>query len=124
MSFGEVIEASGHIPLPPYITREDEKRIQSVTRQYIRKLKGQLQLPTAGLHFTKDVLKTLTEKGVKRAEITLHVGAGTFQPVRADDASEHEMHCEHFFVTNDTIDELIDYHGRIVAVGTTSVRST
>jgi S-adenosylmethionine:tRNA ribosyltransferase-isomerase len=123
ITFSEVIEVSGHIPLPPYITRDDEtddyKRYQTVYSS----VKGSVAAPTAGLHFTEKVLKRLSEKGVKKAYVTLHVGAGTFQPVRTGNISEHIMHCEHFFVTKDTIDELIRNLGRIVAVGTTSVRT-
>jgi S-adenosylmethionine:tRNA ribosyltransferase-isomerase len=123
LSFSEVIEASGHTPLPPYITREDEKEDSDRYQTIYSAVKGSVAAPTAGLHFTENVLKKLAEKGVKLTDITLHVGAGTFQPVRAVDMSEHEMHCEHFFVTKDTIDELIENHGRIIAVGTTSVRT-
>jgi S-adenosylmethionine:tRNA ribosyltransferase-isomerase len=123
ISFSEVIDASGHTPLPPYITREDEKEDSERYQTVYSAVKGSVAAPTAGLHFTQDVLNTLAEKGVKLAEITLHVGAGTFQPVREGNVSEHEMHNEHFFVTKDTIDELIENHGRIIAVGTTSVRT-
>lgn len=123
LSFSEVIEASGHTPLPPYITREDEKDDSYRYQTIYSAVKGSVAAPTAGLHFTEDVLKKLAEKGLKLADITLHVGAGTFQPVRAADVSEHEMHSEHFFVSRDTIDGLIEYHGRIIAVGTTSVRT-
>lgn len=123
LCFSEVIEASGHTPLPPYITREDEKDDSYRYQTIYSAVKGSVAAPTAGLHFTEDVLKKLAEKGLKLADITLHVGAGTFQPVRAANISEHEMHSEHFFVSRDTIDGLIEYHGRIVAVGTTSVRT-
>lgn len=123
LSFSEVIEASGHTPLPPYITRKDEKEDSERYQTIYSVVKGSVAAPTAGLHFTEDVLRKLAEKGTKLAYITLHVGAGTFQPVRAENLSEHEMHSEHFFVTNDTIDELIENHGRIIAVGTTSVRA-
>jgi S-adenosylmethionine:tRNA ribosyltransferase-isomerase len=123
LSFSEVIEASGHTPLPPYITREDEEEDSERYQTIYSAVRGSVAAPTAGLHFTEDVLKTLAGKGIKLADITLHVGAGTFQPVRAGDISQHEMHCEHFFVTKDTIDQLIENHGRIIAVGTTSVRT-
>jgi S-adenosylmethionine:tRNA ribosyltransferase-isomerase len=122
-SFGEVIEASGHTPLPPYITRKDEKDDSERYQTIYSAIKGSVAAPTAGLHFTDDVLKKLSEKGIRFAGITLHVGAGTFQPVRTGNVSEHEMHCEHFFVTNVTIDELIENYDRIIAVGTTSVRT-
>ena len=123
LSFSEVIEASGHTPLPPYITRDDEEEDSERYQTIYSAVRGSVAAPTAGLHFTEDVLKRLAGKGVKLADITLHVGAGTFQPVKAGDVSGHEMHCEHFFVTKDTIDELIKNHGRIIAVGTTSVRT-
>ena len=123
LSFGEVIQASGHIPLPPYINREesceDSERYQTVYSV----VKGSVAAPTAGLHFTENVLDRFKEKGIRKADITLHVGAGTFQPVRVRHLSDHEMHCEHFFVTIDTIYDLIDNQGRIIAVGTTSVRT-
>jgi S-adenosylmethionine:tRNA ribosyltransferase-isomerase len=79
--------------------------------------------PTAGLHFTEDVLNNLSGKGIDKVYVTLHVGAGTFQPVRSRNISGHTMHTEHFFVTNDTISKLIENKGRIIAVGTTSVRT-
>ncbi len=123
LSFSEVIETSGHIPLPPYITREDEKEDSERYQTIYSAVKGSVAAPTAGFHFTEDVLKKLSEKGVKHADITLHVGSGTFQPVKAGNVSEHKMHCEHFFVTKDTIDQLIENHGNIIAVGTTSVRT-
>ena len=123
LSFSEVIDASGHTPLPPYITREDEKEDSVRYQTVYSRIKGSVAAPTAGLHFTENLLKKLSEDGAKRTEITLHVGAGTFQPVRTMDVAEHEMHCEHFFVTNDTIDYLIENYGRIIAVGTTSART-
>jgi S-adenosylmethionine:tRNA ribosyltransferase-isomerase len=123
LSFSEVIEASGHTPLPPYIIREDDTEDSERYQTIYSAVRGSVAAPTAGLHFSEDVLKALSGNGVKFANITLHVGAGTFQPVKAKDVSEHEMHCEHFFVTKDTIDELIENSGRIIAVGTTSVRT-
>jgi S-adenosylmethionine:tRNA ribosyltransferase-isomerase len=123
LSFSEVIDASGHTPLPPYISREDEKEDSVRYQTVYSRIKGSVAAPTAGLHFTENLLKKLSEDGAKRTEITLHVGAGTFQPVRTMDVAEHEMHCEHFFVTNDTIDYLIENYGRIIAVGTTSART-
>jgi S-adenosylmethionine:tRNA ribosyltransferase-isomerase len=123
ITFSEVLEASGHIPLPPYITREDEKEDSDRYQTVYSSVKGSVAAPTAGLHFTHEVLGRLLEKGIKQVDITLHVGAGTFQPVRAQNISEHKMHCEHFFVTKETINELIENHGKIIAVGTTSVRT-
>jgi S-adenosylmethionine:tRNA ribosyltransferase-isomerase len=123
ISFSEVLEASGHIPLPPYITREDEKEDADRYQTVYSSVKGSVAAPTAGLHFTRDLLARLKGKGVNQVDITLHVGAGTFQPVRASKISDHHMHCEHFFVTGETINELLENHGRIIAVGTTSVRT-
>jgi len=123
LSFSEVIEASGHTPLPPYITRKDAEEDSERYQTVYSAVNGSVAAPTAGLHFTDGVLKALSVKGIKNTNITLHVGAGTFQPVRTENVMQHEMHTEHFFVTNDTIDELIENHGRIIAVGTTSVRT-
>jgi S-adenosylmethionine:tRNA ribosyltransferase-isomerase len=123
LSFSEVIETSGHIPLPPYISREDEKEDGSRYQTVYSSVKGSVAAPTAGLHFTQDLLDKLPKKGVKSVNVTLHVGAGTFQQVRARHISDHKMHCEHFSVTKETICELLENHGRIIAVGTTSVRT-
>jgi S-adenosylmethionine:tRNA ribosyltransferase-isomerase len=123
ITFSEVIEASGHVPLPPYITREDEKEDRSRYQTVYSSANGSVAAPTAGLHFTRDLLDRLSGKGIPMVNITLHVGAGTFQPVRAEGVSDHNMHCEHFLVTQETIKKLLEYHGRIIAVGTTSVRT-
>jgi S-adenosylmethionine:tRNA ribosyltransferase-isomerase len=123
LSFSEVIEASGHIPLPPYINRSDENEDSVRYQTIFSEINGSVAAPTAGLHFTEDVLEALSEKGIKQSRITLHIGAGTFHPVRNENVTEHEMHCEHFFVNIDTINELINNAGKIVAVGTTSVRT-
>jgi S-adenosylmethionine:tRNA ribosyltransferase-isomerase len=123
ISFGEVIEATGHIPLPPYINREDEEVDINRYQTIYSSVKGSVAAPTAGLHFTNEVLEKLHKKGIKSVDITLHVGAGTFQPIKASDISKHEMHREHFFVTPETIGSLIANQGKIIAVGTTSVRT-
>jgi len=123
LSFSEVIEASGHTPLPPYIARDDEEVDACRYQTVYSSVRGSVAAPTAGLHFTDDLIERLYGKGIKQANITLHVGAGTFQPVKAETISGHNMHCEHFFVTNVTITELIKFHGKIIAVGTTSVRT-
>ena len=123
ISFGEVIETAGHIPLPPYINREDEAGDIERYQTIYSSVKGSVAAPTAGLHFSDSVFHSLKEKGVKSAELTLHVGAGTFQPVKTQTISGHEMHCEHFSVSLETISSLLENHGNIVAVGTTSVRT-
>jgi len=123
ITFGEVLESAGHIPLPPYITREDEKDDSLRYQTVYSTINGSVAAPTAGLHFTDDLLRRLSENGIRKTEITLHVGAGTFQPVRKAEIKDHIMHREQFFVTNDTISELIQNHGSIISVGTTSVRT-
>lgn len=123
ISFGDVIETVGHIPLPPYINREDEAEDIARYQTVYSRIKGSVAAPTAGLHFTNRVFEKLKEKGTKSVEITLHVGAGTFQPVKAQNISDHEMHCEHFFVTAETIISILENPGKIIPVGTTSVRT-
>lgn len=120
-----LLEKHGHMPLPPYITREDElsdrERYQTV---YARR-DGAVAAPTAGLHFDQPLLDALAEKGIKSAFVTLHVGAGTFQPVRVDDIREHPMHSEWVDVSEATCQQVRDAQAagkRVIAVGTTSVR--
>ena len=122
----EILEAIGHMPLPPYIERGDQaldrERYQTV---YARR-EGAVAAPTAGLHFTEELLARTDAMGVRRAHITLHVGAGTFQPVRADDIEQHVMHREYIEVDEDVVaavQETRTRGGRIVAVGTTAVRA-
>ncbi len=123
ISFGEVIEATGHIPLPPYINRQDEENDNKRYQTIYSSVNGSVAAPTAGLHFTNEVFERFAERGIKKTELTLHVGAGTFQPVRTKKISDHEMHCEHFFVPKKTIEILLEQHGRLIPVGTTSVRT-
>ena len=122
----EFLYAHGHVPLPPYVQHadspEDRERYQTV---YAR-MPGAVAAPTAGLHFDADILQQLKTLGVQQSFVTLHVGAGTFQPVREDDILEHHMHSEQVFVTQAVCDAVTDAHergGRVVAVGTTAVRS-
>jgi len=122
----DAIEKYGHVPLPPYIDRGDEagdvERYQTVYAQE----RGSVAAPTAGLHFTPELLSALAAKGVKRAEVVLHVGAGTFKPVEVDDPAQHVMHEERFTVPPETAKawrETRDTGGRIWAVGTTTVRT-
>lgn len=121
--FSEVIESSGHIPLPPYIERQDEKEDKERYQTIYSRIIGSVAAPTAGLHFTDYVLERIRERGIKSAQLTLHVGAGTFQPVKTDDIYLHDMHCEHFTIDRSTIQLLIENPGKIVPVGTTSVRT-
>jgi S-adenosylmethionine:tRNA ribosyltransferase-isomerase len=122
-SFAEVIELTGHIPLPPYINREDEKNDSERYQTVYSKINGSVAAPTAGLHFTGDVFSRIGKMGIDTAEVTLHVGAGTFQPVKADNIIDHEMHCEHFSVETSLIEKLTVKEGKIIPVGTTSVRT-
>lgn len=123
LSFAEVIEACGHIPLPPYINRSDEKEDNIRYQTVYSSVNGSVAAPTAGLHFTTSVFKQLESRGIKTAEITLHVGAGTFKPVKSESIYQHEMHTEHFFIDLKTVDSLLVNRGKIIAVGTTSVRT-
>ncbi len=117
------METLGRIPIPPYLNRESEEidntRYQTVYARY----EGSVAAPTAGLHFTPELIEAMRGKGFGFEEVTLHVGAGTFLPVKDDNAADHAMHTEHFSVTRTTIDNLLQNIDRIVAVGTTSVRT-
>lgn len=123
MSFGEVIETAGRIPLPPYIKRDNEKNDNYWYQTVYSRINGSVAAPTAGLHFTESLLKKLEEVPVRKTEITLHIGAGTFVPVRTGEIINHEMHTERFTVTKDTLKTIIENYDRIIAVGTTSVRT-
>ena len=122
----EVLEAQGHMPLPPYIERaddeEDDERYQTVYAQN----DGAVAAPTAGLHFTPELMQALKDKGVAIHYVTLHVGAGTFQPVRVDNIEEHHMHSERFWVTQEVVDAINSAHAtgkKVWGVGTTSIRA-
>ncbi|OEK01557.1 S-adenosylmethionine tRNA ribosyltransferase [Roseivirga sp. 4D4] len=121
-AFAEIVELAGQVPLPPYLNRaaepEDKPRYQTV----YSKEEGAVAAPTAGLHFTDQILEQLKQNGVKESFLTLHVSAGTFQPIKVDDAREHPMHSEQIEVTIDTIKDIVEAK-RVVAVGTTSMRS-
>ncbi len=120
-----LLESAGHMPLPPYIDRADEISDADRYQTVYAKEPGAVAAPTAGLHFDEAILARLAEKGVERAFVTLHVGAGTFQPVKADDIRDHEMHSEWLEVTEQVAQQVRDTKakgGRVIAVGTTSVR--
>jgi S-adenosylmethionine:tRNA ribosyltransferase-isomerase len=122
-TFAEIIETAGILPIPPYLNRKTEEiDLQSYQTVY-SKIKGSVAAPTAGLHFTAELLKRLENKGFNREEVTLHVGAGTFKPVKTETIGEHEMHAELFSVRRSTIENIINNLGNITAVGTTSVRT-
>lgn len=122
--FEEVLDQLGEMPLPPYITHKlkDKNRYQTVYAEH----NGSAAAPTAGLHFTKELLKELKDKGVKIVHVTLHVGLGTFRPVKVDNILDHNMHSEYYVVseeTADVINETKQNGGRIISVGTTSTRT-
>ena len=123
ISFAEILDAVGELPIPPYLNRKTEDSDKTTYQTVYSRIKGSVAAPTAGLHFTDAVLDGLRAKGVQTAEVTLHVGAGTFQPVKVANANEHTMHTEVIAVTRDTITTLMDNLGHIVAVGTTSMRT-
>ncbi len=123
ISFSEVTEAAGHIPLPPYVNRDEEFEDNVRYQTVYSSVNGSVAAPTAGLHFTGDVLSHINNKGIRSFELTLHIGAGTFKPVRTNDVMKHEMHCEHFIITKELVEMLLAHEGRIIAVGTTTVRT-
>lgn len=122
-SFAEIIDAMGELPIPPYLNRETQESDKTTYQTVYSKIKGSVAAPTAGLHFTPEVLADLDAHGIQREELTLHVGAGTFKPVKSEEIEGHEMHTEYVSVRRDTIQKLIDHEGSAIAVGTTSVRT-
>jgi S-adenosylmethionine:tRNA ribosyltransferase-isomerase len=123
ISFAEILDSVGELPIPPYLNRKTEESDKTTYQTVYSRIKGSVAAPTAGLHFTDQVLDSLRAKGVQTAEVTLHVGAGTFQPVKVANANEHTMHTEVIAVTRETIQTLKEHMGDIVAVGTTSMRT-
>ncbi len=121
LTFAEVLEKVGHVPVPPYLGRKDEEIDRTRYQTVYSAFDGSVAAPTAGLHFTPEILRKLSQKGIETANITLHVGAGTFIPVKSDTISGHHMHSELINVNRSTIGKL--KNGNILAVGTTSVRS-
>ena len=123
ISFAEILDAMGELPIPPYLNRETQESDLSTYQTVYSKIKGSVAAPTAGLHFTDNVLNELDSHGIEREELTLHVGAGTFRPVKSATIGEHEMHTEYIAVRRHTIERLIAHEGCAIAVGTTSVRT-
>ena len=122
-SFAEVIDAMGELPIPPYLNRETQESDKTTYQTVYSKIKGSVAAPTAGLHFTEQVLQAIDAAGIDREELTLHVGAGTFKPVKSEEIEGHEMHTEFISVRRSTIQKLIDHNASAIAVGTTSVRT-
>lgn len=123
VSFAEIIDAMGELPIPPYLNRETQESDKTTYQTVYSKIKGSVAAPTAGLHFTPEVLADIDAHGIDREELTLHVGAGTFKPVKSEEIEGHEMHTEFVSVRKDTIQKLIAHKGCAIAVGTTSVRT-
>ena len=123
VSFAEILDAMGELPIPPYLNRKTEESDKTTYQTVYSRIKGSVAAPTAGLHFTEKVLSDLHNRGIETDEVTLHVGAGTFLPVKTADANEHTMHTEIIAVPKLTIEHIIAQIGHIVAVGTTSMRT-
>lgn len=123
ISFAEILDNAGELPIPPYLHRDTEEQDKTSYQTVYSKIKGSVAAPTAGLHFTPEVFKKMAEKGIQTEELTLHVGAGTFQPVKSDSIADHEMHTEVISVPRACIERLLQQDGKTIAVGTTSVRT-
>ena len=123
VSFAEILDAIGELPIPPYLNRKTEESDKTTYQTVYSRIKGSVAAPTAGLHFTESVLNDLRSRGIETDEVTLHVGAGTFLPVKTADANEHTMHSEIIAVPKSTIEHIQRKLGKIVAVGTTSMRT-
>ena len=123
LSFAEILDVVGELPIPPYLNRPTEERDKTTYQTVYSRIKGSVAAPTAGLHFTEAVLADLRQRGIKTTELTLHVGAGTFQPVKTEDVNLHTMHTEIIAVPRQAIVDILANLGHIVAVGTTSMRT-
>ncbi len=123
VTFADILEVFGELPIPPYLNRETQESDKETYQTVYSKIKGSVAAPTAGLHFTPRVLETLQHKGIDLEELTLHVGAGTFKPVKSEEIEGHEMHTEYISVARSTIQRIIEHGASVIAVGTTSVRT-
>lgn len=123
ITFADLLEVMGELPIPPYLNRDTQESDKETYQTVYSKIKGSVAAPTAGLHFTERVLQALDAHGIDREELTLHVGAGTFKPVKSEEIEGHEMHTEYISVNKRTIEKLIAHGGHAIAVGTTSVRT-
>ena len=123
ISWAEILESIGELPIPPYLNRDTEESDLNAYQTVYSRIKGSVAAPTAGLHFTEEVLQNLDARGIERNEITLHVGAGTFKPVKSEEISGHTMHAEWIAVPRTSIERLLAHRAQCIAVGTTSVRT-
>ena len=123
VTWAQILDACGELPIPPYLNRKTEASDLKTYQTVYSKVKGSVAAPTAGLHFTPAVLEELDRRGIERAELTLHVGAGTFKPVKSEHIEGHEMHSEWIYVPRRVVEQLLQHGGQCTAVGTTSVRT-
>ena len=123
INFADILDAVGELPIPPYLNRETEESDKVTYQTVYSKIKGSVAAPTAGLHFTDKVLADLDAHGIVRDEVTLHVGAGTFKPVKTEEIEGHKMHSEYIVVHRHTFEHLLEHDCKAIAVGTTSVRT-
>lgn len=123
LSFAQVVELCGEVPIPPYLNRRSEQRDNADYQTIYAQPEGSVAAPTAGLHFTPEVFEQLAQRDVHPHYITLHVGAGTFRPMKSEHVGEHEMHSEHFFAERRLIEDYLNSNGTKIAVGTTTLRS-
>lgn len=121
--FSKIIENAGILPIPPYLNRNTEESDLQRYQTVYSKIKGSVAAPTAGLHFTEDVFRRIREKGHQTEELTLHVGAGTFQPVKSATIKDHQMHSEQLYISQGLIEHLMEHRGPRIAVGTTTIRT-
>jgi len=122
-TFADILDYAGELPIPPYLNRSTEEQDKETYQTVYSKIKGSVAAPTAGLHFTDTVFESIRKRGIKTTEVTLHVGAGTFKPVKSKTISGHEMHSEFISVHRSTIESILSHVGNTIAVGTTSVRT-
>lgn len=123
ITFADILEQVGELPIPPYLNRNTEESDKITYQTVYSKIKGSVAAPTAGLHFTSKVLDDIDNHGIERDELTLHVGAGTFKPVKSEEIAGHSMHTEYICVRRSTLENLIRHYAHAIAVGTTSVRT-
>ena len=123
LSFAELLDKAGELPIPPYLNRNTQESDKTTYQTVYSKIKGSVAAPTAGLHFTQRVLADIDQHGIDREELTLHVGAGTFKPVKSEEIEGHSMHTEYVCIRRTTLEKLLQHNCEAVAVGTTSVRT-
>ena len=121
--FADILDAVGELPIPPYLNRDTEESDKITYQTVYSQIKGSVAAPTAGLHYTDGVLRSIDNHGIEREELTLHVGAGTFRPVKSEEIAGHDMHTEYISVSRATLERLVSHDAKAIAVGTTSVRT-